>query len=198
MEGKTDEAKEPKSVWNDISKSWKRVAAVITAVGVIATFITKIFNTPPELTYSIFTALGIILLIISFYVDRQSVYIHEEVVNYEKKARADFIEVMQKARQQTIDMKEDSNKKINDLAGDIKTLLKVSGETRRDTVRIQLFMIMHNNPDNIDTILKMAEMYFVDLKGDWYMTNEFNKWAKHHDVIVPTNIYDAMKNNHNE
>ena len=49
----------PKSVWNDITKIWGRIAGVIAAVGVAATAIVKIFNTPPELTYIIFAALGL-------------------------------------------------------------------------------------------------------------------------------------------
>ena len=189
MENKTEETK---SVWDDIKKVWGRIAGVIAAVGVIATFITKVFNTSPELTYSLFAALGFVLLAISFYVDKQSAYNHQEIINYEAKARADFIEVMQKARQQTLDMKEDSNKKIDSLTANVDKLLKVTAETRQDTARIQLIMVMEHQPDNIDTILKLAELYFVKLHGNWYMTNLFTKWAKEHNVMIPTNIFNAI------
>ena len=53
-------------------------------------------------------------------------------------------------------------------------------------------MVMSHQPNNVDTILKLAEQYFVKLRGDWYMTNEFGKWAKEHDVTIPTNIIKAM------
>lgn len=190
--------KEPKSVWNDVKGIWGRIAGVIAAVGIAATFVTKVLNTSPELTYSVFATIGVVIIILSFYVDRQAQYNHEEIVEYEANARKDFIEIMQKARQQTLDMKEDSNKKINALTENINKVLKVSKETRKDTVRIQLIMIMEHQPDNIDTILKLAELYFIELKGDWYMTTVFNKWAKEHDVIVPTKIYEAMNDNHEE
>lgn len=189
---KDKDDKQIKSVWTDIAKTWGRIAAVIAAIGVLATFITKVFNTSPELTYGLCAASGAILLIISFYVDRQTVYTHQEIVEYEAKARKDFIEIMQKARQQTLDMKDDSNNKIKQLTDGMDKVLKISEETRKDTVRIQLLMILKHQPDNIDTILKIAELYFVKLHGDWYMTNVFTKWAKEHDVIIPNSIYQAL------
>lgn len=182
----------PKSVWTDISKTWGRIAGVIAAVGVAATFVTKVLNTSPEMTYSIFAALGILLLVISFYVDKQTLYLHEEILHYEGQARKDFAEAIHKDREQMMNMKKDNNEKIEQINNNIDKLLALSKETRKDTVRIQLLMVMSHQPQNVDTILKLAEMYFVKLKGDWYMTNEFGKWAKEHDVTVPANITKAM------
>ena len=192
-----------KSVWNDISKGWGRIAGVITAVGVSATFITKIFNTSPELTYSLFGGLGVILLIISFYVDKQTEYTHEEIIKSEKRTKDDFSksiqdlsDLMYHGKDETYKLKEDSDKKIAIINDNISKILEISEDTRIDTVRIQLMMIMTHDPDNVDTILKLAQKYFVELNGDWYMTSEFYKWAKKHDVTVPTNIYNAIDNNH--
>ena len=30
------------------------------------------------------------------------------------------------------------------------------------------------------------------------MTSEFNKWAKTHDIIIPTSIYKAIDDNHKD
>ena len=182
----------PKSVWNDISKTWGRIAGVIAAVGVAATFVTKVLHTSPEMTYSIFAALGILLLVISFYVDKQTLYLHEEILHYEGKARKDFTEAIHKDRELMMDIKKDTNDKIKQINDNVDKLLTLSKETRKDTVRIQLLMLISHQPQNVDTILKLAEMYFVKLKGDWYMTNEFGKWAKEHNVTVPANITKAM------
>jgi hypothetical protein len=57
-------------------------------------------------------------------------------------------------------------------------------------------MIMEHHPENVDTILKLAELYFIKLHGDWYMTNVFNKWAKEHDIVVPAHIYEAIDKTH--
>lgn len=186
----------PKNVWNDISRVWGRIAAVIAAVGIIATFITKVFNTSPELTYSLFAALGIVLLLVSFYVDKQAEYTHQEILMYESKARKDFTEAMHNQRKMQMEYKQDTDNRLSMFVDSVEKLMRTTEETRKDTLRIQLLMIMSQNPDNIDTILKLAETYFVDLQGDWYMTSEFNKWAKAHDVVVPAHIYGAMDANH--
>ena len=165
-----------KSVWDDITKVWGRIAAVLAAVGIIATFITKVFNTSPELTYSIFAGLGVTLLLISFYVDKQAEYTHNELVAHIK----------------------DSINTRNEITSSLKDLKEITLDTRKDTIRIQLLMVMKDQPENIDTILKLAETYFVKLEGDWYMTSEFTKWANAHDVIVPMNISNAMNNNHKD
>ena len=55
-------------------------------------------------------------------------------------------------------------------------------EIRKDTLRIQLSQYMKDQPSNIDTILKLAETYFVELQGDWYMTSEFSKWAEKNNI----------------
>ena len=53
-------------------------------------------------------------------------------------------------------------------------------------------MLMQNQPENTDSILKLAETYFVKLHGDWYMSSEFKKWAKAHDVEVPEIIFSKL------
>lgn len=187
-----DKDKGPKSVWTDISKTWGRIAAVIAAVGVTATFVTKVFNTSTELTYSVFAALGIMLLIISFYVDKTANYLHNEIIAYEQQARKDFIKAIHEDRDQMTKIKEESNEKIQNLYENINKILRVSEDTRKDTVRIQLLMVLSHQPENVDTIFKLAETYFVGLQGDWYMTNEFIKWAKDHNVVIPPNIFNSM------
>lgn len=187
-----DKDKGPKSVWTDISKTWGRIAAVIAAVGVTATFVTKVFNTSTELTYSVFAALGVMLLIISFYVDKTANYLHNEIIAYEQQARKDFIKAIHEDRDQMTKIKEDTNEKIQNLTNNIDKILAVTNETRKDTVRIQLLMVLSQQPDNTDTIFKLAEAYFVNLQGDWYMTNEFVKWAKEHNIIIPPNIFKSM------
>jgi len=187
-----------KTPWNDIKTIWARVAGVLAAVGVSATFVVKVLNTSPELTYSIFAFLGIVLLLVSFYVDKQAKYTHAEIIKYEHKAREDFTKALQETREIVKQNKEDSDKRIDMFKDDVKFLIENAQETRKDTLRIQLLMILEQQPENIDTILKLAETYFVSLHGDWYMTSEFNKWAKAHDIIVPPHIYQAIDENHKE
>lgn len=94
--------------------------------------------------------------------------------------------------------RQDTERRIQHFTDAVDTLINTTNETRKDTLRIQLLMILEHQPDNIDTILKLAESYFVELHGDWYMTSEFNKWAKAHDIEVPNHIYKAIDDNHKE
>lgn len=193
-----EEKEKTKSVWNDITKVWARIAGVIAAIGLLATAIVKIFNTSPEITYLVSVAIGLVLLIISFYVDRQAKYTHEEIVNHDKKIRDDFMEILNNQKTMSDKYRQETGEKIQTLIDSLETLVKTSQETRKDTVRIQLLMVIESQPENVDTIMKLAETYFVELKGDWYMTSEFSKWAKAHDIAVPANIYNAIDEVHNK
>ena len=90
-------------------------------------------------------------------------------------------------------------KQSNELQVELRECMNINKgmmtDIRKDTLRIQLSQYIKDQPDNIDTILKLAEEYFVKLCGDWYMTSEFQKWAKVHDIAVPQIITTAMIEN---
>lgn len=188
-----DENKMPKTPWSDVSLIWKKIAGVIAAVGILATFTVKVFHTPEAITYITFSLLGLVLLIISWYVDLSAKYIHKNVIEYEGKEMKKLYDLMYFGKDETYKLKEDSDKKINEINETLTKVLDISEDTRKDTLRIQLMMLMRDQEDNIDTILRVAETYFVKLQGDWYMTSEFNKWAKKHDVTIPKNIWGSIK-----
>ena len=48
----------------------------------------------------------------------------------------------------------------------------------KDGLRTQLLLMILLQPDEQTEILKIAEHYFVKLKGNWYMTSVFSKWCK--------------------
>ena len=48
----------------------------------------------------------------------------------------------------------------------------------KDGLRTQLLLLLLLMPDEQTEILKIAEHYFVKLKGNWYMTSVFSKWCK--------------------
>lgn len=55
-------------------------------------------------------------------------------------------------------------------------------EIRQDTVRLQLDNLINNDSENIESILTVAHKYFIEMKGDWYMTEKFKKWGIEHNV----------------
>lgn len=54
-----------------------------------------------------------------------------------------------------------------------------------DTTRNQLLILMEHD-ENSEEVLKVAKFYFQELKGDWYMTSLFERWANRHGVDAKT------------
>ena len=46
----------------------------------------------------------------------------------------------------------------------------------KDGLRTQLLLMILMKPNEKKEILTLAQHYFVDLKGNWYMTDIFDKW----------------------
>ena len=55
----------------------------------------------------------------------------------------------------------------------------------RDGLRTQLLLLILLRPTEQTEILRLAEHYFKDLKGNWYMTSIFNKWLEESSVAEP-------------
>lgn len=62
-------------------------------------------------------------------------------------------------------------KKSEDIKGTLKKLEK-------DGLRTQLLLMILMKPEEKKEILTLAQHYFVDLEGNWYMTDIFKKWLK--------------------
>ena len=59
-----------------------------------------------------------------------------------------------------------------------KNLKGTLKKLERDGLRTQLLLLILMRPDEEGEILKIAQHYFVKLKGNWYMTSVFSKWCK--------------------
>ena len=46
----------------------------------------------------------------------------------------------------------------------------------KDGLRTQLLLMILMKPNEKKEILTLAQHYFVDLNGNWYMTDIFDKW----------------------
>lgn len=64
----------------------------------------------------------------------------------------------------------------------IDTLESTVNDIRLNTVRLQLDGLMSHDSNNVESILSVARVYFIEMKGDWYMTEKFKKWGREHDV----------------
>lgn len=54
-----------------------------------------------------------------------------------------------------------------------------------DGLRMQLLFLIKLCPKEHTEILKIAEHYFDDLHGNWYMTSIFNKWLTDNEIAEP-------------
>ena len=73
------------------------------------------------------------------------------------------------------------NKDVNDK---LDTIIEKADTAEQNATRSQLLTLMSDYPDNESEILKVAEYYFKDLNGDWYMTSLFSDWAKTRNIDV--------------
>lgn len=74
------------------------------------------------------------------------------------------------------------NKMTEHLDNRIDTLETTVNDIRLDTVRLQLDGLIAHDSNNVESILSVAKVYFLDMNGDWYMTEKFKKWGREHDV----------------
>lgn len=80
----------------------------------------------------------------------------------------------------------------------IDTLESTVNDIRQDTVRLQLDNLINGDSNNIESILTVAKVYFIDMKGDWYMTEKFKRWGREHDVdLSDFNFTSHTTANHN-
>lgn len=63
-----------------------------------------------------------------------------------------------------------------------KELQKFKAENEMRESRMELMNLIADYPENVDDILKAAEHYFIDLKGDYVADKAFEDWAKKHGV----------------
>ena len=55
----------------------------------------------------------------------------------------------------------------------------------KDSLRTQLLLLLADYPEEQAEIMTLAQRYFGDLKGDWYMTSMFSKWLVKNDIAKP-------------
>lgn len=64
-----------------------------------------------------------------------------------------------------------------------KVILELEDNNLR-TMRLDLLHAIETDPNNVMVILELAQKYFVDMKGNCYMSKVFQEWANDHDVNI--------------
>lgn len=66
-----------------------------------------------------------------------------------------------------------------------RNLSKRLDRLERDGLRTQLLLLVLLKPGEKQEVLTLAEHYFKDLKGNWYMTSIFNTWVEENGIAEP-------------
>lgn len=75
--------------------------------------------------------------------------------------------------------------KQKEIEAKLNELDKRSIKNEHDAVRLQMLVLFADYPDDTQEILRVAEHYFSEIKGNWYMTSIFNKWLESKDIAKP-------------
>ena len=55
----------------------------------------------------------------------------------------------------------------------------------RDECRTQMLLLMADYQANVSELMRVAEHYFKDIGGDWYMTTMFREYLKNKNINEP-------------
>lgn len=83
------------------------------------------------------------------------------------------------------DADDEREKRIDALEKLVKMQQSALERAERDNCRIQMLIMMMHYQHETEQIMKLAEHYFSDLRGDWYMTGLFNKWLVDNHIGKP-------------
>jgi len=74
---------------------------------------------------------------------------------------------------------------LAEMQKDIKELKTFNQEERRDLKRIQLMTLIHVHPEDVSDIMEVAEEYFKNLDGNWYMSSIFQQYLDENKIEHP-------------
>lgn len=67
----------------------------------------------------------------------------------------------------------------------LKNIVKRLEIDEKDTTRIQMLLLILILPSEEQEIMEVAQHYFKDKHGNWYMSSLFSKWLKERNLQKP-------------
>ena len=80
------------------------------------------------------------------------------------------------------------DRKVESKSGVQNTVKEIQNslvKLEKDGCRTQMLVLMGDYPNERGELMTLAEHYFKDLKGDWYMSSIFAKWLKENGIENP-------------
>ena len=75
--------------------------------------------------------------------------------------------------------------KFEEVNKSIEEVKKELASMKRDEIRLQLMVLMSDYPNKKEEIMLVAERYFSELGGDWYLTDIFKSWLDENGIEEP-------------
>lgn len=80
------------------------------------------------------------------------------------------------------DNKKNKNSEIESRLDKIEAALV---KNEKDNVRTQMLLVMSDYPQEEKELMTLAEHYFCDLRGNWYMTSIFKNYCARNNMPIP-------------
>lgn len=77
------------------------------------------------------------------------------------------------------------NRHDNNIERKVDKIISEQKKSEKDSLRVQLLVMMNLMPEDKDEIMQLAQRYFGELKGDWFYSSLFNKWMKDNYIEKP-------------
>ena len=71
------------------------------------------------------------------------------------------------------------SEQISDFQEEVRSSDK---EIQQSVTRVELLALIEHDPDNIVAIEKLARYYFIELKGDKWMSERYSRYALEHNL----------------
>lgn len=164
------------TIFDDIKEIKGYILGVIAFATAVAVFLTQIAKFPMDVTLAGVTFSSVYMVFVGFLINKSE-------------------------QRQTIALKKQDEKsveRVEAFRSAVEEIKNLAIETRLDNLRTLLTLYIHDQPENHDTILKIAERYFLEFGGDWVMTDEFLRWAdseteEGRKVHIPSNLLSTIK-----
>lgn len=142
----------------------------------ISAILIQVFHFKPEPTIAAVVGFALLMLLVVFLIDKSE-------------TRTNII------LRDHIEERIESDKEIAKRFDSIDACLL---DIQRSSLRIELGNEIKRHPENHDTILKMAERYFLSpeeggLRGDWYMSSVFLEWAEKENIKLPKSLVNVCE-----